>query len=139
MTGPLKNERHEAFAHGLAKGMTQIEAYVAAGYKPDDGAAARLSGNVRISERVAELLARAARRTEISVASVTETLLRIAKKGEEIGEAPGLSVARAAVMDAAKINGLVVDTVETVRRTPEQRRERIAALKAELNEIPRVH
>lgn len=105
----LENHKHELFAQGLAKGKTQIEAYKEAGYKPDDGAAARLSGKVRIKERVAELQERAAVRTEITVANITERLLKIAEKGETSTEAPLLSVARASLMDAAKLNGLVID------------------------------
>jgi hypothetical protein len=105
----LANAKHERLAQGLAKGKTQIEAYVDAGYKPHDSAAARLCGNVRVQKRVAELLDRAATRTEITVASITERLLNIATKGEASGDAPLLAVARASLMDAAKLNGLVVD------------------------------
>lgn len=105
----LANPKHEHFAQGLAKGLTQIEAYVAAGYEPHDSAAARLSGNVRIQARVTELMERAAVRAEISIASVSENLTRIATKAEALGEASGLAVARGAWMDAAKLNGLVID------------------------------
>lgn len=108
----LSNAKHERFAQEIAKGATQIEAYVAAGYKAHDGAAARLCGNVRISERVTEILARAATRTEITVANLTERLLAIAKKGEDGTDAPLLSVGRAALMDVAKLNGLVTDKVD---------------------------
>ena len=62
--------------------------------------------------RVAELLEKSAARAEISVASVTEALLRIAAKAEEIKDSAGLSVARAAQMDVAKLNGLVIDRTE---------------------------
>jgi adenosyl cobinamide kinase/adenosyl cobinamide phosphate guanylyltransferase len=55
MPDPLKNVRHERFAQELAKGKSQLEAYVAAGYKPDRGAATRLSANVSVRDRVLEL------------------------------------------------------------------------------------
>lgn len=103
----LTNPKHERFAQALAKGSTATDAYAEAGYKPHDSNAARLSGNDRIQARVTELLERAAHRVEISVATVTERLLKIAEKGEGSAEAPLLSVARAALMDAAKLNGLV--------------------------------
>jgi hypothetical protein len=51
---PLK-PRQESFAQALAEGSTQLEAYVAAGYRANDGHAARLAGNGRIIARVAEL------------------------------------------------------------------------------------
>lgn len=119
----LSNAKHELFAQALAKGKTQIEAYAEAGYAPNDANANRLTGNDRVAARVAELQERAATRTEITVASITERLLAIATKGERASDASMLSVGRAALMDAAKLNGLVIDkadintgvTVEIVR------------------------
>jgi hypothetical protein len=105
----LDNPRHERFAQELAKGATQNDAYYAAGFKAHDGNAARLSGNERVTARVAELLGRVATKTELTVASISDRLLDIARKAEALRDAPGLSVARAAMMDAAKLNGLVID------------------------------
>lgn len=129
----LENPKHERFAQLLAKGMTATEAYAEAGYKPHDSNAARLSGNDRVQARVAELLDRAAQRTEITVAGITQRLIQIADiaektgvaRDEETGEITGtsskhLTVARAALMDAAKLNGLVVDKAETRDLTLEQ-------------------
>jgi phage terminase small subunit len=109
MTGPLKNARHERFAQELAKGKSQAEAYEIAGYKPCDGHAARLAGNGRVSERLAELQSRAAEKAVVTVEGLTDRLLKIAKKGEDATDAPLLSVARASLMDAAKLNGLIID------------------------------
>lgn len=105
----LKNARHEKFAQEIAKGKTQAEAYVEAGYKPSEPNASTLRSNQKVAARVAEIQKRAAARVEVTVASITERLLRIADKGEATKSAPMLSVARAALMDAAKLNGLVVD------------------------------
>lgn len=107
--GALKNAKHEAFAFGLSRGMTQADAYIQAGYAGDVGAACRLSKNVKVAARVAEIQARTAARAEISVASITERLLAIAAKGEEQNNPAMLAVARASLMDAAKLNGLVTD------------------------------
>jgi phage terminase small subunit len=113
MAGPLKNARHEKFAQELAKGKSQAEAYKAAGYSVTgnvaEAAASRLLRDVNISERVGELKARAAERAVITVESLTQRLLNIAKKGEDANDAPLLSVARASLMDAAKLNGLIID------------------------------
>lgn len=108
----LENARHERFAQALAKGETASAAYEAAGYSPDRGAASRLSANVSIEARVTELLGRAAVRAEISVASISERLMKIASKAEGKSDAPMLSVARATLMDVAKLNGLVTDKRE---------------------------
>ena len=111
----LSNPKHERFAQELAKGKSQSEAYELAGYKPDSGAASRLSGNVSVSARVAEILSRAADRAELTVARVVENLERIATKAEALGEAAGLNVAKSAWVDAAKVKGLVVDRKEVGR------------------------
>lgn len=105
----LENAKHERFAQQLAKGRSQAEAYETAGYAPSEPHASRLASNGKVEARVAEILERSAIRTEITVATITERLLAIATKGELTAEAPMLSVARAALMDAAKLNGLVVD------------------------------
>lgn len=123
----LKNAKHEHFAQALAKGRSQAEAYAEAGYAPSEPHASRLASSGKVAARVAELLERAAVRTEITVANITERLLAIATKAEISADAPLLSVARASLMDAAKLNGLVVDkqeqsgglTINVRRFTPE--------------------
>jgi hypothetical protein len=54
--------------------MPAIRAYVVAGYKPDRGAACRLSANVSVRARPNELLEKAAEQTLVSIESVTEEL-----------------------------------------------------------------
>lgn len=56
----LPDPKHEAFAQGLAKGITADKAYQAAGYKAHRSNAARLSANDSIKARVQELQAIAA-------------------------------------------------------------------------------
>lgn len=109
MSGPLENTRHERFAQELAKGQPASRAYEAAGYAPNDANASRLTGNDKVQARVAELQARAAEKAVVTVAGITDRLLAIAKKGEAAEDAPMLSVARASLMDAAKLNGLIID------------------------------
>lgn len=117
----LENTRHERYAQELAKGKSQTEAYEAAGYKLSRSAAARLSADVNICARVAELAERVAQRTEITAEQITARLMRIADVAEKTGITLGetgeptesssrhLSVARAALIDVAKINGHIVD------------------------------
>lgn len=121
MSGPLANTRHERFAQALAKGMSQVDAYEEAGYKPSRSAATRLAADVNIRERLAELQGRVAERTEITVAGITARLMRLADLSEQTGSKKDpngrvietspkhLAVTRNALMDAAKLNGLVVE------------------------------
>lgn len=102
----LTNPKHEAFAQALAKGRTQIEAYAAAGYKPNDGHAARLAGNGRIKGRVAEIQAKVAARAVVTVHSLVEELEEArALALEEKQTAAAVS----ASLGKAKLLGLVVE------------------------------
>ncbi|MGA0601446.1 hypothetical protein ACO2Q3_12150 [Caulobacter sp. KR2-114] len=48
----------------------------------------------------------------LTLARVTEALLRLAAKNEALESAAGYSAARAALMDAARLNGLLVERAE---------------------------
>jgi len=78
MAGPLKNARHEAFAQALAEGMSATRAYVAAGYKPNDGNSARLKGNDTVKARVSELIGKAEARTGVTLDRVLRHYEQIA-------------------------------------------------------------
>lgn len=73
----LDNARHERFAQELAKGKTADEAYVAAGYKENRHNASRLKTNEHITDRVDEILGKAAERVEITQARVLDELAKI--------------------------------------------------------------
>lgn len=105
----LSNPRHERFAQEVAKGKSATEAYRLAGYKDHRTNAARLMTYDHIMRRADELKERGAIRAEISIATLTEDLKRIALKAEELKDASGLNVARAATMDIAKLHGKLVE------------------------------
>lgn len=105
----LSNPRHERFAQELVKGATADEAYQLAGYAANRGNAVRLKTNESVQARVREIQERASVRAEISIATATEDLLRLAKKAESKDSEAGFQAARGAIMDAAKLNGLIVD------------------------------
>jgi hypothetical protein len=81
-----KPDRHELFAQGLAKGLTQHAAYAEAGYKPNRGGASRLASNVNIINRVAELTARRVDKVVLSKQYVLEATIENAEKA--IGRRP---------------------------------------------------
>jgi hypothetical protein len=113
----LGNARHERFAQEIAKGTSSRDAYKVAGYETKseaatDANASRLLSDAKVQARVSEIQERAATRTEITVAALTERLLAIATKAEGKDEAPMLSVARATLMDVAKLNGLNPDKLQ---------------------------
>jgi phage terminase small subunit len=108
------NSRQEKFANNLAMGMTKAKAYAEAGYKPDPGNPTRLTENDRVQKRLAELQERAALRTGITIENLTADLLRVVEEADLLEKTPGaLNAKRAALMDIATLNGLVVARSET--------------------------
>jgi hypothetical protein len=123
----LSNPRHERFAQELAKGNTADAAYVSAGYKENRHNAATLGRSKHISTRVSEIQDRAAVRTEITLAGLTERLIRLADKAEALADAPGIQASRACIADAAKLNGMVIDKAEVKQEVEvTDARERLA-------------
>ena len=112
----LTNTRRERFAQEIAKGKTLIDAYEVAGYEPHDSNACKLANHPEVQARVSELIGKAAIRAEISVAQFTTDLQRLASKAEKLADeqsnSTGYAVAKSCVMDAAKLNGLVIDRSE---------------------------
>jgi phage terminase small subunit len=117
----LKNPKHELFAHGIAKGMGQREAYLWAGYtgasnEAIDANASRLIRKDKVSGRIAEIQERMAIRSEETVERITADLRAIVAKGHDMAPTfgpPAAQLVRAALMDIAKLNGLVVEKTET--------------------------
>lgn len=107
----LDNARHERFAQELAKGKSATEAYAAAGYKPDDGNATRLTGNDRVKARLAELQAKAAEKTLVTVEDIVAQLDEDRKFAREQGAA---SAAVTATMGKAKVLGLIIEKAENI-------------------------
>jgi phage terminase small subunit len=74
---PLTNPRHEAFAQGVAKGLSADEAYQAAGYKPNRGNAIRLKANESIAARIEAIVKAGAARAEIDIARTLKEMVRL--------------------------------------------------------------
>lgn len=109
--GTLANSRHERFAQELAKGKNQTEAYAAAGYAGDFTAASRLSKNVKVRARVAELQERGALRVELTLADIIAELDE-ARQVALAAATPQTGSAVTATMGKAKLLGLIVDKAE---------------------------
>ena len=71
----LSKHKHELFAHALVSGLSASAAYVAAGYAANDGNAARLKGNERVTARISELQDSAAEKAVVTRRWVLERLI----------------------------------------------------------------
>jgi hypothetical protein len=108
----LKNARHEAFALGLFEGKSQEQAYVEAGYSKTgarQSASKLLLTNPDISDRVKELEGKVASSAVWTKADALNKLAALHNMFAATGEPAAGSVARAALMDYAKLSGWVID------------------------------
>lgn len=106
----LDNARHEKFAQALSKGKTASEAYVLAGYKESRPAASRLSTNINIVARIAQLQEAGSLRVEVTIASLIQEAADIQEAAKADKQ---FSAATAALTAKAKLAGLWVDKSET--------------------------
>lgn len=107
----LANPRHERFAQELAKGKSATEAYAEAGYEESRSAASRLSSNVNVQARVAELQERAAANVVISREWVLEQLVDNAKLAKAAGD---IAPSNQALNLIGKELGMFVERTENV-------------------------
>ncbi len=107
----LANARHERFAQELAKGKSASEAYIDAGYEESRSAASRLSTNVNVQSRVAELQARAAANVVVTREWVLEQLIENARLAKQAGD---ISPSNQALNLIGKEIGMFVDRTENV-------------------------
>jgi hypothetical protein len=135
------NDKQRDFAREYCLDKNATQAAIRAGYsaKTAKEQASRLLTNINVRAEIERTLAASAARVELTVASVSNRLLTLSEKAEQMDGPSALNVARQCLMDAAKLNGLVVETTETVSRSPEERAARIAILKAERDRIARPH
>ena len=110
----LSNPRHEKFAQGLAQGKPAINAYELAGYKPDRGAASRLSANVSIRTRVAELQGKAAESAIVTLEGLIQEAAELQVAGLKLNQ---ISAAVAALTAKAKLAGFWVDKQESTNKS----------------------
>lgn len=103
---PLKNPRHEAFIRHLLEGKDACDAYEFAGFKRDDGNAARLKANPKVAARLAELQAEIAAETTVTVQGLLNELEEARKKATDLKQ---LNAAIAAINAKAKLSGLMVE------------------------------
>ncbi len=102
------NPRQELFAQALSRGTSVRAAYVEAGYSPRKSSHHMMRlPNVRA--RVAALMAETAAQSRVSIGQITEGLLEIVERGRAGESAAMLGLARAALMDLAKIHGLLAE------------------------------
>jgi hypothetical protein len=134
----LSNPKHEKFCQLRFKGKSQEEAYRLAGYKPDPGAASRLSRNVGVQNRLKELHIAALNKVEVTVESMAAQFDEDRRLAIEMKQ---MSAAHAASNSKAKLYGLFVEkstvnvTHSYATMTEEELRFEIAAITAEARSL----
>ncbi len=133
--------KQAAFAQEYAVDKNATQAAIRAGYSKATAKqqGARLLTNVDVRAEVERTMAKSAQHVELTVASVSAKLLALSEKAEGMDGPSAINVARQCVMDAAKLNGLVVESSEIIQRSPQERSARLAMLKAERERLARAH
>ena len=104
--GPLDNQKYEAYSQGLAMGLSQIQAYTKAGFKPNRANASKIAARPEVKARLATLLARIGTRESVTREALTEDLIECKKR---CISAKDRANERLCIMDIAKLNGLIVE------------------------------
>lgn len=129
----LKNPKHEIFAQGVAKGMTAVAAYAAAGYKPHLGNPARLLSENDIRSRVFEIQSAVNERAIKAMALTKGDIVAQLVQDRELAyrvEAPGAAIQ--ASMGQAKILGHITDKhMVGIRRIEDMTEDEALALLGE--------
>ena len=133
--------RQQRFIGEYLVDLNATRAAIRAGYsvKIAEQQGPRLLGNVGVAEVIKAAQARRAEKLELTAVSITKQLMAIADTAEAEGGVSGLNVARQALMDVAKLNGLIVERHESIVRSPKERAARLAELRAERERLTRVH
>jgi hypothetical protein len=108
------NHKHELFAQGLASGANVGVAYVAAGYRDSPAAASRLSKNVKVRGRVAQLQAKAEAKALLTLANHMHELERLRDLAVKNGQ---MSAAIAAEVKRGELMGFYVQRRENTNAT----------------------
>lgn len=102
----LSNPKHELFAQGLAKGMTQEAAYAEAGFSPHRSNANAVIAKHNIMARVAELQGEAAGKAVVTAESLIREAEEIRRQALAAGQ---YSAAVAAVREKGVLAGVRVE------------------------------
>jgi phage terminase small subunit len=111
----LTNPRYERFAQGIAKGKSQHDAYIYAGYAPNQkpkdvrSNAGTLARKPEVAARIEELLSKQANRVGVTVDALLlelDEMFKLAKRVKQPSAGVGVVVAK------AKLLGLITDKVE---------------------------
>lgn len=124
----LDNPRHEIFAQGLASGQPVQNAYVAAGYRPNRGNAARLKAEESIKGRVRALQMQASEAEGVTRETLIQMCLEVYAQAAEAGNAHSAQIA--AIREIGVLTGLRVEKHAPARpaeMTKEQRDAVVAA------------
>jgi hypothetical protein len=105
----LTNARQERFCQLVKQGVPPYRAYPLAGYRPDNGAPYRLSENVRIKRRIAEITKALAMKTRVTVESLTQELDEARELAARVDQPSAMT---AATIAKGKLHGLMVERKE---------------------------
>jgi hypothetical protein len=112
------NARQERFALGLTQGMSKWAAFRAAGYGRSSTGPQRLLAMPNVIARVEELRAQARAQHKVTVTEITRSLRAIVARNADSDSITAQELARRALMDLAKLHGLLTERHEVALVNP---------------------
>jgi len=109
----LDNPQYEKFAKKRAEGASVAAAAEYAGFSPTSGHGWDLDKDEKVKARVQALRDEAATLRLVEPPALIKRLLAIADRAETLDSAAGMAAARAALMDAARLSGVLEASVRT--------------------------
>lgn len=111
----LSNWRQERFARNIAKGMSQSQAYIKAGYKASTpnvkwSGASRLLRVVKVNDRVMEILSKDETKLRVTRNSMTNLYAELVRDAKSVGN---MNAAKGLADSLAKLHGLMVERQES--------------------------
>ena len=104
---PIRYQKMDAFAVLLGRGVPRIAAYARAGYSVRSGRSKKLSERADVIARAEEVAHHRARGGSRDLTFIIDRLIEFAEKAAALNTAPGYMSARAALVDAARLKGLL--------------------------------
>jgi len=121
----LENARREAFAQARATGATVVEASRAAGYVVKNCDGGRVARNPAVMARVAEIQQAAIGETR-DLPVLISKMVAMADAAAELGSAAGMREAKALLVEAARLKGLLPPSPARPPQPPMSRAEWMA-------------
>ena len=114
----IRYKKMEAFAVLLGEGVHRLKAYARAGYSAKSSRSKKLSLRADVIARAKEVAKHRAGGGSSDLSGIIDMLIEVAHEARTLNSAPGYVAARAALVEAARLKGLLPSRAEDADDPP---------------------